>query len=380
MKALLGVAVAWALAATAVAQAPAVVKPLPVGDGKWDLKDARIEAAEGRQAIAMETGLAYRRDVSLEDGTIDLEVQLSRRRSFVYLMFRMADDGEYEEVYLRPHKSGLPDALQYAPVFQGQSAWQLHHGEGGAASIEFEPGAWTHLRLVLQGRRAALFVNDMQKPALFVPQLARDPRAGYLALRGFVPPGTSGTGPSARYANLTVTPGPPAFDLAAIKVAPLTSEPGVIHAWSVSRAFLPKDVPAAALPGPDLAGDFRRLVTEPSGLLELHRHVVLPPASRAAAAVARVNVRAAAAGPRAFDLGFSDVATVFLNRQPVFRADQSYSYEKRREGLISYEQARLYLPLLAGDNELAVVVIDGFGGWGIMGRFADASGLEFDPR
>ena len=81
-----------------------------------------------RDTLQAENGCAHRGDVQLENGTIDFDVQLSRRRSFVYLYFRVADEGEREEIYLRPHKSGLPDALQYAPVWQERSQWQLYHG------------------------------------------------------------------------------------------------------------------------------------------------------------------------------------------------------------------------------------------------------------
>jgi hypothetical protein len=122
-------------------------------------------------------------------------------------------------------------------------------------------------------------------------------------------------------------------------------------------------------------------MTRADGLLELHRHVAMPANSRAAAAVARIHLRAAQAGPRALDLGFSDRAAVFLNGRPVFEGEASYSFDKpRREGLIGYDQARLWLPLQAGDNELAVVVSDSFGGWGLMGRFADPAGLEVEAR
>jgi hypothetical protein len=92
-------------------------------------------------------------------------------------------------------------------------------------------------------------------------------------------------------------------------------------------------------------------------------------------------VRAAQAGPRAFDLGFSDDALVLVNGKPLFRGEGSYSYdEPRREGLIGYDQARVFLPLVEGDNDLAVVVQDGFGGWGLMGRFPDPSGLVVDAQ
>ena len=73
--------------------------------------------------------------------------------------------------------------------------------------------------------------------------------------------------------------------------------------------------------------------------------------------------------------------THFVNGRPLFRGEGSYSYDApRREGLIGFDQARLWLPLKAGENDLAVLVSDGFGGWGVMGRFADPRGLLVEPR
>ena len=135
--------------------------------------------------------------MKLQDGTIEMDVQVTRRRSFVYITFRMQDDKEYEDFYMRPHKSGLPDALQYAPVHQGQSAWQLYHGPGATTAVEFQPGAWTRLRLVVQGSRAAVFLGAGDRPAM-VARLAREPRAGYIALRAFLLPDTPGRARSRR--------------------------------------------------------------------------------------------------------------------------------------------------------------------------------------
>jgi len=370
-------------------------QPLPLtADGGWELRGgAKLERLDGRDVLSVESGLAYKRDVRLQDGTIDFDVQLTRRRSFVYLMFRMQDDREFEEIYLRPHKSSLPDAVQYAPVYQGASAWQLYHGPGATAAVTFEPGAWTHVRLVLQGQKAALFVGDTKEPALVVQQLARDAAPGYLALRGFAPPGT-GAGPIARYANVSVKPGVTAYDFvpAVAKTAPDQAAPaawaaplpapGSVRAWAVSRAIpVPGDGPAAELPARDALSPLTTVEARPSGLVELHRHVkLLSPDKRDVAAVARVNVRAAAAGVRRLDLGFSDVATVFLNGRPLFKGDAHYSFDDpRQEGLVHYGQAALFLPLEQGDNDLAVLVSDAFGGWGLMARFPDPSGLEVTP-
>lgn len=363
---------------------PDSTKPtaLSFSDPQWkrDGEATRIEREGDREVLRMETGEASRPDIRMEDGTIDVDVRVTRRRSFVYLSFRIVGDGENEEVYLRPHKSGLPDALQYAPVWQGQSAWQLYHGPGGTAAVEFQPGVWTPLRLVIQGRDAALFVGDMTKPAL-VARLAREPKPGAIALASFTPPGTPGTEPAASFANLVVRPGVGGFDFSPVR--PKTADPGagVVEAWAVSRALDPKLGEAAALPPAGTLGELRRYAAEPGGLLLLHRHVSLAKDVRIGTAVARIVVRAEKAGARAFDLGFSDAATLFVNGVPVFRCDARYSFDTpRREGLIGFDQARLYLPLVAGENEIAVLVSDRFGGWGLMGRFPEPEGLRVEAR
>jgi hypothetical protein len=379
-----------ALFSCVLAAPAAPERPLPFTDKTWELQGERTAVVRegGRDVLEVENGTARRRDVLFEDGAIDFDVQVTSRRSFVYVEFRAAGEGELEEVYLRPHKSSLPDAVQYAPVWQGRSSWQLYHGPGGTAAVPFEPGAWTHVRVLVEGRRAALFVKNMEKPVLVVPHLARDPRPGYMGLRGFLPADVPGTGPIARFANVVVRPGPVAFDFEAAlapAAAPSREAPPeaatLVRAWAVSQSFVPKSADVSALPAAATTGEFKKIDAEPGGLLELHRHVPVPKGSRLTAGVARVQIRAAAAGTYAFDLGFSDIATVFLNGRPIFRGEASFSVDRpRREGLIGYDQARLYLPLAAGDNDLSILVSDVFGGWGLMGRFLGAPGLTLEAR
>jgi hypothetical protein len=52
----------------------------------------------------------------------------------------------------------------------------------------------------------------------------------------------------------------------------------------------------------------------------------------------------------------------------------------RREGLVGFDQAQVYLPLRAGDNVLSVVVSDSFGGWAVMGRLRDSAGVTVVAR
>ena len=369
-----------------VTQTPAAPRALRFSDPAWQLVGDKTAIAHenGRDILQIETGFGFRRDISLEDGTIECDVQVTDRRSFVYVHFRSVSDGEREEIYVRPHKSGLPDAIQYAPVWQEKSAWQLYHGPGATAAPSFRHGQWARLRIVLQGRRAAVFLEDMQTPVLLVPRLVREPQAGSIAVGGFLPANVPGSGPIAQFANVTVQPGHVPFDFEtalrpATTAKPIAVDPGIVRAWSISRAFaVPSDM--NVLPPAAVTGEFSSVDADAGGLVPLHRHVKVP-ATGATAAVARVTIRAEAAGLYAFEMGYSDVATVFLNGRPLFQGDQRYSFDTpRREGLIGFDQARLYLALQTGDNELAVLLTDSFGGWGLMGRFVSVTGLTVTAR
>ncbi|HEX6629345.1 MAG TPA: hypothetical protein VF105_15450 [Gemmatimonadaceae bacterium] len=358
---------------------PVAAQQIPFSDAQWKLSgdSTRVEMFDGRQILRMETGSAERRDIRFEDGTIDVDVMTSRRRSFVYVNFRVQNEGEYEDFYLRPHKAQLPDAAQYAPVFQGQSAWQLYYGVRGTAAPDIVPNVWQHLRVVVSGRRAAFFLRDTIKPFMVVPRLARDPQPGYIVLSTLVPTGTPGSGPGVRYANLNVRPGVVAYDFANAPAEP-TLPAGVIERWEVGPAFAAPDTALSTI-APEWTSSFRTLAIEPDGFVELHRHVPMPKVTRYVGAVARIRVTAQRAGTRRLDLGFSDRVTVFVNGSPIFHRDDSYDFAGRRDGLISFDQATVYLPLRAGPNDISIIVTDRFGGWGIMGRFPDAAGLRVEP-
>lgn len=372
------VGVAWA----AVGQAGGQAQSLSFADPAWDVSGPAVRVARGERGdeLIVEDGEAARRDVKFEDGTVEFDVRLTRRRSFVFVGFRMVSDEEGEEVYLRPHKSALPDAIQYNSVRQGQGAWQLYHGPGRTAAAAFEFDTWTHVRLVVQGTQAAIFLDDHSTPALRVDHLARRPEEGFLMLRGYVPDGTPGTDPAARFANVRVRPG--RVDYAFPPPVPRPVPDGqIIRRWAVSDALQSDGVVEGVLPATARSGARRFTVVDADadGLVELHQWRMVPGQARALA-VAEVTVSSAEAQTVVFDLGFSDTATVFLNGRPVFHGQAGYSFdEPRRDGLIGFDQARLYLPLTPGQSVLSVVVGDVFGGWGLMGRFVGATGLEVHP-
>lgn len=373
----LAVAAALALLPQAAAPAGGTARVLPLDTG-WDTSgEVRVETYLGKPAMRFRTGRAVRRDVSLEDGTIDALVAVSGRRSFAYVQFRMQGDEEHEEFYLRPHKSALPDAVQYAPVFKGESYWQFFHGPGGTASVEIPRDRWVPVRVVVSGGRAALFVDDLTTPRLVVPKLGRDAARGYLALRSFVPQGSAPDGElPVSYAEVTVRPGFVPYDFSRTPAPAVPA--GTISRWSVSPSFAPAAGPIRA-PRPDVlaGGGWTTLGTDATGRVLLFRDRARPKPRERAAVLARVTLTAPADGIRRLDLGYSDEVTVFLNGQPLFSGDASYHFDDpRQDGVVTLSQSTVYLPLKRGPNELLLAVSDVFGGWGFTGRLDGADGVE----
>lgn len=343
-------------------------------DNGWQVSgETKVEEYLGYESMRIRSGRAIRPEVRFEDGTIEFDLAVTPYRSFVYLQFRMQSDTEYEELYFRPHKSGLPDAIQYCPVYKGASNWQLYHGPGFTAAADFPPYRWIRVRVVLSQERAAVFVGEVEEPQMVVPRLARGKGAGYVALRGFLPQDKPGGIYSVSYANLTLRPGVVPYRFSAV-----TEErsKGVVTEWSLSQSFDPG--PGAIQQMPDAHSDqWVTVPSEPSGLVVIGRHRALPHGVRRAAVLAKLTIRSEAEETRQFNFGYSDEVSVFLNGRLLFSGDDSYSFNfPRRDGLIGLDQGTLYLPLKAGENELVLAVTDGFGGWGVMGQIEDREGLE----
>src|SRR4029079_2555491 len=87
----------------------------------WELEgNAKPATYEGRPCLFMNGAAAVAKDLVMRDGVIDVDVATTATvRGFLGVQFRVTDDFENGEcVYLRPHHSGAPDAVQYTPVLR----------------------------------------------------------------------------------------------------------------------------------------------------------------------------------------------------------------------------------------------------------------------
>ena len=345
---------------------------MPLDADHWELKgDAKFETFLGRPALRMCNAEAVAKDVQFLDGTLEYDLAVSTRRNFPMVGLRRQGEGEYEEFYLRTHKSELPDAIQYVPSWQGVGGWQLYHGPGFTAKAVYPRNQWFPVRIVLSGTKAAVFIGDVAEPQLVVERLRREPKAGGLEFSDSCPPGSVPKGEHvAAISNVVLRPGYVPYDFSKSTMHENPPATGVVPAWEISETFVPEKGPVRALPEKTLRGKWQKVEAERSGLVVLEKSVPLPKDVERPAVLARLVVDSPADAVRRFDFGFSDEVTVFLNGQPLFSGDAHYSHDNpRQEGLIGFWQGTVYLPLRKGRNELILSLAEVFGGWGVMGRW-----------
>jgi len=372
-----GVLLALLLRAAAPAEtAPAI--SVPADSPRWDLEGkAGVAEFLGRKCLLLEGGAAVLKDFEMRDGVVDADVATSAVRGFFGFDFRIADGGlNFEEVYLRTHKSGAPDAMQYTPVLNTGRNWQLFNGPGFTGAVDIPKGVWFHLRLEVAGAQARLYVKDMDKPALVMDDLKSGVRKGQLAL--FVLTGAT------YYSNFEVRTTP---DAPWVRHEP-PMPPGTLTAWSLSPAYdaLERDPERPLAPSGRAAIRWQDVEAEPPGLVVLYRYREAPhprvtfqgdfsrrlePQPGMKLVYARTSIEADRDEVRKLSIGYSDDVSVFLNGQILYRGRSAQGFrDPGFLGIVNAENDAVYLPLRKGRNELVLAVGELGGGWGFVCRLA----------
>ncbi len=328
-----------------------------MGLGRHRARHGRARRQAGLSASPAPACCARPNDVELLDGVLEAELAVSVGRSFHGVAWRIADEANYESFFVRPHQVGNDDAIQYTPVTNGLSSWQLDHADGFWRPTQFPVGGWFTVRVEVSEERLRVRVADTV--AIECTRLRHVPRAGGI---GILVGGDGLLLGALRWS-------PEVADLPALPPEPPLE--GVVTRWQVSEPFAEGDLPA------ELGGEHRwtSLVAEPSGLSDLARVAAL--GDGADTVLARVVVHAERATRTPLRLGFSDRAVVHLNGEPLYRGDDSYrSRDYRFLGSIGWFDT-VYLPLEQGANELVVAVSETFAGWGLQARFTEPAGLRF---
>ncbi len=345
---------------------------------KWDIADpnGKIEPFLFQKSLYLSGGQAYLKDVEFENGTIEVDIASHGFRGFGGIIFRVQSKTDYEVFYIRPHKSGLPDAVQYTPVFNGLSEWQLYSNEGFIGPIDIPVGKWIHLKMVIDGDRADVYWDDMDEPAFVIPELKHGKSKGTVGLYGFLG--------SMHFANFKYSN--KVEPLKQPKSKPVITPPGTIKKWKLSEPFdfdtFVESEPPSEKQTKSLK--WKKVESEKTGLINVSRYH--PMYSKMvdgkkqffeSTIFAKMTIESKRDQIRKLSFGYSDKISIFLNNKILFSASSLYrTRDPGFLGIISPENDAVYLDLKKGKNELLFAVSESFGGWGFIAKLDELNGIK----
>ncbi|MDW7695900.1 hypothetical protein R9C00_25510 [Flammeovirgaceae bacterium SG7u.111] len=341
-------------------------------ESAWEVQAKKYEFKEhkGKPALYLENGAASLKGASLKNGVIEYDILFAESRKFLGVRFRQQDTNNFEDFYIRAHQSGNPDAMQYTPVFNGISGWQLYYGEGHSTAYSYNFNEWIHVKLLVADDKMDVFINDMAQPVLHVNDLKREAEAGGI--------GFSTGGGSAYFANLSYQSMENVELVSNVKENP-TPELGTIQKWEVSPAFAQSDLDNvySLKDKKDMDGmGWKPLWSEFTGTANLAQMVVFSKETNTV--FAKVTINSSKNQVKKLDFGYSDIAKVFVNEQLVYSGQRTFrTRDYRYLGTIGYFDA-VYLDLKKGKNEIVFAITENFGGWGLKAKLADMEGIEME--
>ena len=372
-------------ACAAYSQTPQAIA-VPVDSPRWEFQgQAKTAEYLGRKSIFLDGGAAVLKDLEMRDGVIDVDVATPAIRGFFGIQFRIAGEGANAEwVYLRPHKSGLPDAMQYTPVLNTGLNWQLYNGPGFTGAVDVPREVWFHLRLEVTGAQAKFYVKNMDKPALVMDDLKSGVQKGLVALAGL-------TG-ATYFSNFEIRTTPDAAWERHLPPMP----PGTLTRWSISPALdaLERDLERPLAAAESDALHWQDVEAEPPGLVVLYRYRDAPhptvtfakdfskrldPQPGMKVLYARTSIESDREQVKKLFIGYSDDVSVFLNGKILFRGRSAQNFrDPGFLGIMNPENDAVYLPLKKGRNELMLAVSELGGGWGFICRLEETKTYHGD--
>jgi hypothetical protein len=212
--AVLGSIVAMCAAASLPGQTPPLQGPISLDSTPLQTINSRILWVEhrGRRALNLAPLIGHEHDTNVQmsavltgsdfhDGAIEVDVAGARRAGYpktedemlgfkgmIGVSFRIRGDSA-ERFYVRPEHARLQNQLyrnlstQYEsmPDYPFDRLRGEHFGQY-ESFVDLEPGAWEHLKIVVSGSRAALYVNGAAQPCLIVTDLKLGDSHGAVAL------------------------------------------------------------------------------------------------------------------------------------------------------------------------------------------------------
>jgi hypothetical protein len=377
-RALLGASIALTLSCATASPAPAAAatewRSVPLTADAFDVTKATSASFEqllGRDALCID-GEAFVRGVSLTQGSVAVDIANDNHRHFANLIFRAKSQDDYETAYLRMHKSGQFDAVQYTPHLNGETNWQLFRE--AQARVDFGNKPWITLTVDFVDDRAQIRVGSESEEPVLETVLTLPEQSAGIGLRTLF----EGCFSNFRYTNQRPT-------WAVSDPVPTTPAPiGTIDRWSLSTTFPVEQWDGVFADFPR-SPDWSTVKAEPSGRLLISRYRRKASSggferNRLDGVYAGVAIHSEQPQHAAQQIDASDMATVWLNGEVLFAFDNSFRAKgPLYRGDFDATKQTLGLPLREGRNELVVLVAERANGWGLAAALLADDTVRIEP-
>jgi hypothetical protein len=126
--------------------------------------------------------MLFLNDIRFHNGALDIDVSgtpaqgaPADARGFIGVAFRVQSDSHFEIIYIRPTNSHADDQLRknHTTQYSSDPDWpwdRLRKESPGVYEswADMKPGQWTHMKIVVHGTDASLYINHAQNPCLIV--------------------------------------------------------------------------------------------------------------------------------------------------------------------------------------------------------------------
>jgi hypothetical protein len=190
------------------------IKPDLQDLSKWNIINRKVEAVNenGKKAVRFNEvpneGFLILKGIDFSNGTIEFDIKGRNviQQSFVGIAFHVRDEKTYDAVYFRPFNFASPDTVRRPHSVQYISmpdySWEkLREAFPGKYENKVnpvpDPDGWFHVKIIVEGKKVSVFVNNAQSPSLLAGKL-NNTTTGGLAL-------WVGNNSGGSFANLTIS-------------------------------------------------------------------------------------------------------------------------------------------------------------------------------
>ncbi len=132
-------------------------------------EDPQFEKRFGRPSLLLPDGFAYANGVDFKNGTLDADVAVYPNSAFFGVAFHVQSPDKYELVFFRP--GSTTETVQYTPSFMNMNEWRLFSGPEYTASPPIPQDQWVHVRIVVKGLVASVYLDRDPAPVIEVHDL-----------------------------------------------------------------------------------------------------------------------------------------------------------------------------------------------------------------